>query len=187
MFEERHLDELRENAASPSTRIGTTKRGIGPAYEDKVGRRAIRLVDLAHRGGKEARRVIDQRIQTPIMGNNSFNQTAQRAGIQQIGLHDQGRIGPGRVERSGEGIGLIPRLAAMEHDPRACGMQVTGDFSTDAPGCAGHEGDRRSCRLIHDCLEMGSTGSDIIRCRWPKWRCLATCGIPAPRHGSAAG
>ena len=42
------LDELRENAASPSTRIGTTKRGIGPAYEDKVGRRAIRLVDLAH-------------------------------------------------------------------------------------------------------------------------------------------
>ncbi len=42
------LDELRENAASPTTRIGTTKRGIGPAYEDKVGRRAIRLVDLAH-------------------------------------------------------------------------------------------------------------------------------------------
>ena len=29
------------------TKIGTTKRGIGPAYEDKVGRRAIRLMDLA--------------------------------------------------------------------------------------------------------------------------------------------
>ena len=28
-------------------RIGTTKRGIGPAYEDKVGRRAIRFMDLA--------------------------------------------------------------------------------------------------------------------------------------------
>ena len=42
------LDELRENAASAATRIGTTKRGIGPAYEDKVGRRAIRLNDLAH-------------------------------------------------------------------------------------------------------------------------------------------
>ena len=27
--------------------LGTTKRGIGPAYEDKVGRRAIRVVDLA--------------------------------------------------------------------------------------------------------------------------------------------
>lgn len=41
----RELDALRENA-SAGTRIGTTKRGIGPAYEDKVGRRAIRLVDL---------------------------------------------------------------------------------------------------------------------------------------------
>jgi adenylosuccinate synthase len=39
----RELDALRESAA---TRIGTTKRGIGPAYEDKVGRRAIRLMDL---------------------------------------------------------------------------------------------------------------------------------------------
>ncbi|OYX14438.1 MAG: adenylosuccinate synthase, partial [Rhizobiales bacterium 32-66-8] len=42
----RELDALREGA-NPGTRIGTTKRGIGPAYEDKVGRRAIRLVDLA--------------------------------------------------------------------------------------------------------------------------------------------
>ncbi|MGC2781758.1 MAG: adenylosuccinate synthase [Bradyrhizobium sp.] len=38
------LDALRETASSA---IGTTKRGIGPAYEDKVGRRAIRLMDLA--------------------------------------------------------------------------------------------------------------------------------------------
>jgi len=42
----RELDALREGA-NPGTRIGTTKRGIGPAYEDKVGRRAIRLVDLS--------------------------------------------------------------------------------------------------------------------------------------------
>ncbi len=41
----RELDALRETT-SAGTRIGTTKRGIGPAYEDKVGRRAIRLVDL---------------------------------------------------------------------------------------------------------------------------------------------
>ncbi len=41
----RELDALRESG-STGTRIGTTKRGIGPAYEDKVGRRAIRLVDL---------------------------------------------------------------------------------------------------------------------------------------------
>jgi adenylosuccinate synthase len=43
----RELDALREGS-NDGTRIGTTKRGIGPAYEDKVGRRAIRLRDLAN-------------------------------------------------------------------------------------------------------------------------------------------
>ena len=43
----RDLDGLRENAAGKG-KIGTTGRGIGPAYEDKVGRRAIRVCDLAH-------------------------------------------------------------------------------------------------------------------------------------------
>ena len=44
----RELDGIREDAASNSgTKIGTTRRGIGPAYEDKVGRRAIRVMDLA--------------------------------------------------------------------------------------------------------------------------------------------
>lgn len=43
----RDLDGLREDA-SGSGKIGTTRRGIGPAYEDKVGRRSIRLCDLAH-------------------------------------------------------------------------------------------------------------------------------------------
>ncbi len=40
------LDAIRESS-NVTTRIGTTKRGIGPAYEDKVGRRAIRVMDLA--------------------------------------------------------------------------------------------------------------------------------------------
>ncbi|KLI63432.1 adenylosuccinate synthase [Aurantiacibacter marinus] len=43
----RDLDGLRETAAGKG-KIGTTGRGIGPAYEDKVGRRAIRLCDLSH-------------------------------------------------------------------------------------------------------------------------------------------
>ncbi|WP_397584327.1 adenylosuccinate synthase [Sphingorhabdus sp.] len=43
----RDLDGLRETSAG-SGKIGTTGRGIGPAYEDKVGRRAIRVCDLAH-------------------------------------------------------------------------------------------------------------------------------------------
>ncbi len=43
----RELDAHRESATLEGLKIGTTKRGIGPAYEDKVGRRAIRLMDLA--------------------------------------------------------------------------------------------------------------------------------------------
>ena len=42
----RELDAIREDSSS-GLKIGTTKRGIGPAYEDKVGRRAIRLIDLS--------------------------------------------------------------------------------------------------------------------------------------------
>ncbi|MGN6149821.1 MAG: adenylosuccinate synthase, partial [Rhizomicrobium sp.] len=41
----RELDENRENSNSVQ-KLGTTKRGIGPAYEDKVGRRALRVIDL---------------------------------------------------------------------------------------------------------------------------------------------
>lgn len=47
------LDQAREAAASQ--KIGTTGRGIGPAYEDKVGRRAIRVADLADREALEAK------------------------------------------------------------------------------------------------------------------------------------
>tara|TARA_B100000123_G_scaffold261997_1_gene229668 strand:+ start:1139 stop:2434 length:1296 start_codon:yes stop_codon:yes gene_type:complete len=42
----RNLDILREHLSSNDSKIGTTKRGIGPAYEDKVGRRSIRVGDL---------------------------------------------------------------------------------------------------------------------------------------------
>src|SRR5580700_321696 len=43
----RELDAHREMAITNGVKIGTTMRGIGPAYEDKVGRRAIRFMDLA--------------------------------------------------------------------------------------------------------------------------------------------
>jgi adenylosuccinate synthase len=48
------LDGIREDAAG-GTAIGTTRRGIGPAYEDKVGRRAIRVCDLADQSVLEAK------------------------------------------------------------------------------------------------------------------------------------
>ncbi len=42
------LDALAETTASDEARIGTTKRGIGPAYEAKVGRAGVRMADLRH-------------------------------------------------------------------------------------------------------------------------------------------
>ncbi len=49
------LDRAREGAEFGIAKIGTTGRGIGPAYEDKVGRRAIRVADLADETTLEAR------------------------------------------------------------------------------------------------------------------------------------
>ena len=51
----REMDEIREDAAGKS-KIGTTRRGIGPAYEDKVGRRSIRVMDL------RSEKNLDQRL-----------------------------------------------------------------------------------------------------------------------------
>jgi len=55
------LDRAREEAASSGTKIGTTGRGIGPCYEDKVGRRVIRVADLADAATLEAR--VDRALQ----------------------------------------------------------------------------------------------------------------------------
>ena len=56
------LDRAREGASSNKVaKIGTTGRGIGPAYEDKVGRRAIRVADLADRETLETR--VDRLLQ----------------------------------------------------------------------------------------------------------------------------
>ncbi len=50
----RELDALREDN-NKNGKIGTTRRGIGPAYEDKVGRRSIRLVDLSSEENLDAK------------------------------------------------------------------------------------------------------------------------------------
>ena len=55
------LDRAREEAASAGTKIGTTGRGIGPAYEDKVGRRSLRVADLADEATLTAR--VDRALQ----------------------------------------------------------------------------------------------------------------------------
>lgn len=61
------LDRLREEAAGAS-KIGTTGRGIGPAYEDKVGRRAIRVADL---GDEET---LDQRLDRLLAHHDPLRQ-----------------------------------------------------------------------------------------------------------------
>ena len=48
------MDEIREDAAGKA-KIGTTRRGIGPCYEDKVGRRSIRVMDLRSESNLEKR------------------------------------------------------------------------------------------------------------------------------------
>lgn len=55
------LDRAREEAACKGTKIGTTGRGIGPAYEDKVGRRSVRVADLADEATLMAR--VDRALQ----------------------------------------------------------------------------------------------------------------------------
>ncbi|WP_261368135.1 adenylosuccinate synthase [Pseudosulfitobacter koreensis] len=55
------LDRAREEASSKGTKIGTTGRGIGPAYEDKVGRRSVRVADLADEATLVAR--VDRALQ----------------------------------------------------------------------------------------------------------------------------
>ncbi len=62
----RDLDLLREAAVVPGGKIGTTGRGIGPAYEDKVGRRAIRFMDLADLG------TLPQKIERLLVHHNAI-------------------------------------------------------------------------------------------------------------------
>ncbi len=59
------LDQAREEALGRA-KIGTTGRGIGPAYEDKVGRRAIRVGDLADR------ELLEQRVDQLLLHHNAL-------------------------------------------------------------------------------------------------------------------
>jgi len=61
----REMDEIREDAAGKG-KIGTTRRGIGPAYEDKVGRRSIRVMDL------RSEKNLDQRLEAVLLHHNAI-------------------------------------------------------------------------------------------------------------------
>ena len=59
------MDEIREDTAGKG-KIGTTRRGIGPCYEDKVGRRSIRVMDL--RSAKN----LDRKLENVLMHHNAI-------------------------------------------------------------------------------------------------------------------
>ena len=61
----REMDQIREDAAGKG-KIGTTRRGIGPAYEDKVGRRSIRVMDL------RSEKNLDQRLDSVLQHHNAI-------------------------------------------------------------------------------------------------------------------
>ena len=61
----RDVDEIRENAAGKG-KIGTTRRGIGPAYEDKIGRRSIRLMDL------RSENILENRLNNILFHHNAI-------------------------------------------------------------------------------------------------------------------
>jgi adenylosuccinate synthase len=61
----KEMDEIREDSAGKA-KIGTTRRGIGPAYEDKVGRRSIRVMDLVSKEN------LNHRLETVLMHHNAI-------------------------------------------------------------------------------------------------------------------
>ena len=61
----KEMDEIREDAAGHA-KIGTTRRGIGPAYEDKIGRRSIRVMDLISESN------LDHRLETVLIHHNAI-------------------------------------------------------------------------------------------------------------------
>ena len=78
----RELDALRENSNS-GLKIGTTRRGIGPAYEDKVGRRAIRVCDLAEPDTLMAK------IERLLAHHNALRRGMGAAEVQAQAIHDE--------------------------------------------------------------------------------------------------
>ena len=79
----RELDAHREESSGEGIKIGTTKRGIGPAYEDKVGRRSIRLMDLAEPDA------LDDKIARVLAHHNPLRRGLGLAEISPATLRDE--------------------------------------------------------------------------------------------------
>lgn len=105
------LDRARENQNAVA-RIGTTGRGIGPAYEDKVGRRAIRVADLADEA------TLDLRIGRLLTHHNAL-----RAGL---GLEpvDAGALKAQLMEVAPKILPYAAPVWKMMHEARRAGKRI---------------------------------------------------------------
>ena len=73
------MDEIREDNAGKS-KIGTTRRGIGPCYEDKVGRRSIRIMDLRSETN------LENRLDTVLLHHNSIRKGLKKKIFKKIDI-----------------------------------------------------------------------------------------------------
>jgi adenylosuccinate synthase len=108
----RELDILREGAAAPGAKIGTTGRGIGPAYEDKVGRRAIRLTDLADLDA------LPQKIDRLLVHHNAL-----RRGLGQPEI-EGGAIFAELAAVAGQLLPYMEAVWALLHERRRAGDRI---------------------------------------------------------------
>ena len=109
------LDSIRESS-NILTRVGTTRRGIGPAYEDKVGRRAIRVMDLAD---------------PPALGRKIERLLAHHNALRRgLGLHGRRALDRDRARLRGERARFA--LGHPAHR-RAAGVMGDGPVAPVAP------------------------------------------------------
>ena len=78
----REMDEIREDAAGKG-KIGTTRRGIGPCYEDKVGRRSIRVMDLRSETN------LDARLENVLLHHNAIRKGLKKKVYKKKDLKDE--------------------------------------------------------------------------------------------------
>ena len=85
----KQLDKINESILNPNKKIGTTSKGIGPAYQDKVGRKSIKLYDL------KSKKILEEKINTikkfydPILENfNEFKVNVEQTVQDLLSFYD---------------------------------------------------------------------------------------------------
>jgi adenylosuccinate synthase len=106
------LDRMREANAVKGAKIGTTGRGIGPAYEDKVGRRAIRVMDLADRA------TLPAKIDRLLAHHNPLRRGLGEAELEPQAIFDE------LVSVAGEILPYMDRVWKILDDRRRAGERI---------------------------------------------------------------